>query len=748
MNLRRAALFIAGLTGVLALAKEAPPVAATVAALDVTAFYLSPQGDDAASGLTPEAPMATVEAVLKKLQQQRGFEWQRPPGGRNGLRVSDVRAVVGPASYGIGAAGPVVIWFRGGRYELKQPIKLGLADSQSLTLAAFPGEKPVLDGSAVITGWKDAELNGKKVWVADIPAGVGRDGFFRQLFVNGRRAPRSTWPATGDLIVAGSPDGLANTYVKRFEAAPGDLCPLENPAEVDVSMMHYWTNDRLQVTAYDPATRVLTTANGSGLSLYEAHPLHEAGKRNARYRLENVRAGLLQGGQWYLDRRAAKVYYLPRPGETPANTEIRAPRLVQLVTAIGDVAQSRCIENLRFTGLTFEHTDVDFFKHLGTHNWSPCTGPGVVYFEGVRNSAIEDCEFREIGEYGVELAQGSSGITVAGNRFTELGCGAVKTMGSTLTSGDVAAHTWMNFITDNTILRGGRVYHDSPGILATRPFGFVIAHNEIVDFYYNGIAICGGGGMSELAALECRIEDNLIHQIGQGQLSDMGGIYLNSMGSGTLVRGNVVYDVKSKIYGGNVLYLDDCCSQITVEDNLFYDGSDQVLISKGRGNVIRNNILAFGGNAIVRVGEREAAALEPLLLLHNILVTRGAPVFAAMPGVPILKGSGILSDANLVWATDGAALTVATHKNGPHQPDLHPWAQWLEKTGNDRCSLVADPLFKDAPKGDFTFLAGSGAEAAGYAPVDFSHVGPRSPAERAAARGQPAAPQDFRAVAQ
>jgi hypothetical protein len=46
--------------------------------------------------------------------------------------------------------------------------------------------------------------------------------------------------------------------------------------------------------------------------------------------------------------------------------------------------------------------------------------------------------------------------------------------------------------------------------------------------------------------------------------------------------------------------------------------------------------------------------------------------------------------------------------------------------GQDKHSIVADPLFKDASKHDYTLLAGSPAlKLPGFKQVDMSTVGPR-----------------------
>ena len=53
------------------------------------------------------------------------------------------------------------------------------------------------------------------------------------------------------------------------------------------------------------------------------------------YHVFNLLEEIDQPGEWYLNRETGRLYYLPRPGETPANTAIFAPRLQTFVRASG-----------------------------------------------------------------------------------------------------------------------------------------------------------------------------------------------------------------------------------------------------------------------------------------------------------------------------------------------------------------------------------------------------------------------------
>src|SRR5215471_14671513 len=146
-------------------------------------FYVAPGGSDQWSGRlsSPTAnkndgPFATAARALQAVRESR------TPG-------RDTRGV------------PATIYFGPGLHIFYQPLVLGHDDS-GLTLAGALQGKTVLSGGRRIAGWKAVELDGKKVWAAEIPD--VRDGkwVFRELWVNGRRAVRARWPNKGYLKVA------------------------------------------------------------------------------------------------------------------------------------------------------------------------------------------------------------------------------------------------------------------------------------------------------------------------------------------------------------------------------------------------------------------------------------------------------------------------------------------------------------------------------------------------------------------
>jgi len=77
--------------------------------------------------------------------------------------------------------------------------------------------------------------------------------------------------------------------------------------------------------------------------------------------IENAYELLNDQGEWYLDRAADIVYYIPRPEDNMGQAVVVAGVIERLVAAEGTPASP--IRNVQFNGITFGPRDVAETKH-------------------------------------------------------------------------------------------------------------------------------------------------------------------------------------------------------------------------------------------------------------------------------------------------------------------------------------------------------------------------------------------------
>ncbi|MBO9607089.1 MAG: right-handed parallel beta-helix repeat-containing protein [Paenibacillaceae bacterium] len=669
-------------------------------------FYISPQGNDDWSGTIDspnpnktDGPFRTVEGAQRAIRSQKD-------------RLSEA----------------VTLYLRGGRYRLDNPIVWTAADVNPVCLTSYPGEEAIVSGSINITGWHETIVNGKQAWSAPIPQAAAGEWQFRQLFVNGERRERPRLPKQGlfaiedvpgkELMAEAKSDSVLFDGSDTFRYREGDLRRWRNLEDVEIVVLHYWAEERMPIARLDEETRTVTSTRRSVFRLKD-----DVRPRWASYYAENIFEALTEPGEWYLDRPTGTLFYLPLPGETILDAEVFAPRLEQLFRAEG--APGNVVDGLELRNIVFEHGDwsqpligdpeniaeIEGMDRLALAN-SPQAAyhlNGVLSFRYAQNCRVAGCRIARIGQHGIQIGEGCRGIEIARNEIFDTGAGGITISGA-------SAQTSPNEVTsdliveDNHIHRGGRVHLSAAGILIRFAARVRAAHNHIHDYYYTGISCGWVWGYKEHMAKDNLIAYNRIHDIGFGVLNDMGGIYLLGVQPGTVVRGNVVYRVRMKNYGGWGIYLDEGSSHIVVEGNYVFDTATECFnVNQGRDNIVRHNVFVSGGKAVMRLNRiREHRAF---VAFSNILIaTGGEPVFSAgIPNSDPQGDCGFDSDRNLIWVGSG------------EQPSLERWIS----SGNERFSLFADPQLTYDENGYLLPVSSPAIRAIGFRPFPVSQAGIR-----------------------
>jgi len=670
--------------------------------------------------------------------------WASLAGARDGLRRLRVAGDL---------SGEATVLIEPGRYLLREPVEFGPEDGHTTYIAA--GDGVVFDGGERLTGWREEMSDVGRKWVLDLPEIASGFESFRSLFVNGERRPRARFPKF-------SPDSQgvkkmlqigAIRYPERkhlfdgdhvFAPKDGDLQDWPSFEESEIVVLHYWIDTRLGRPRRVKNSPWIECARRSVFNLYEAHAT-DPGAEYARYYVDNLKEALTEPGEWYGDRFTGRVEVLPKEGEVLAEAEIFVPRIDTFVRVRGEAFNRNVktphphaqvqVENLRFEGLTFRHADwfhpqADYLDHnslrldehsLGSSPQGAVHVPATIEFRWTRGCGMTRCTVEHIGLTAIEMGVGTSNAHVAHCVLRDLGGGGVKIDGSEV-DGPVADRTSGIRVEDTTITDVGRVFHQSIGILLARAFDCSLRHNHIARCCYTGISCGWSWGSRETITKNNLIENNLIHDIGAGVLSDMGGIYLLGVQPGTVVRGNHVYGVKSASYGGWGIYPDEGSAYIVIEHNWVHDTQGAALgIHFSRELVVRDNVfMGAEEEGVIRIS-REEGGIVVATLVNNLILGPAPALFQGGYKGDVRKA--FRSDGNVFWFDGGTPLSRVADCRSERPVEI-PFEEW-QAAGLDQNSLVVDPRAQ-VTEANFVLPLDSPALKAGFRPYDWSQCGPRT----------------------
>ena len=684
-------------------------------ASSVRYFYVSPIGDDSWSGTLAEpnadasdGPFATVARAQSAVREALS----ESPKRRFGVLI------------------------RGGEYTLTAPITFTPEDSGRqwvpVTYGAYPGEVPVFSGARSITGWTQTEPD---VWRSG-PIGQFQ---FEQLYVNGERRSRARTPDTGYHLTDGALPEPMNR--EGFYFREGDIEPWTDLSSAIVHVLHSWSASVHRIEEANFTERSVTMTNPTaalGMSFFE---------RNERYFVENVRAAFDSPGEWFLNTVTNRVLYRPLPGEDMTSAKVEAPRLQELLTFEGELQNQRFVEHIDLEGLRFHYADWGLnYSNLADSQSAPFLNAAVL-LRGARHISMTNVTIAHVGEYAMAIVRGSQHIDIQAAHIHDSGGGGIKIgIENDPPSPEIAVRDIR--VQDSRIHGVGRVFPAGTAIWIPLASDVTISHNEIFDTYWTAISVGWKWDASYPSHAEGnQIAYNHIHDVGQGVLNDIGGIYTLGVSPGTIVRNNLVHDVWTHVptvpYGpvdccgtdaiGWGLYADGMSSEIHFFNNIVHDVQTAAFNEGSDNGFLRvyNNIFDVGSFAAITRSFENSDDPSRLALKFNknVVVADSGDVL----GFRWLHDNSKFEE-NLYWTPGGGSLAfwkryfrpdLSDHYGPGYENISRTFEEW-RALGQDRKSIVADPLFVNRMEHDYRLQPMSPAFDIGFKQIDVEEVGPRS----------------------
>ncbi|MCE1200101.1 MAG: right-handed parallel beta-helix repeat-containing protein [Marinilabiliales bacterium] len=546
-------------------------------------FYVSPKGNDHWSGTLPEpnsagndGPFATLDRAQKAVRELKSqvFKPKEAP--------VEKRWIGSPHPYGKGK--DILVLLRGGHYFMEHPLVFNPADGGErietnlptgafeyhkikdhyVTYAAYPGEIPVISGGQPIVGWKVR----KGIWSA--PLATDSVSMF---MVDGVKQTLARKPNTGYFIPT-----TVSRKTDEFSFRKGDLEPWKELAGNRIIMLLRWHTGINSLATIDPK---------NGMAYLKA-PQEGIVIVPPRYYIENLKALLDTSGEWYYDKKAREISYIPQKNQPDPNRNVTSiGGLKELIVVTGE--RGNPVRNLRFYGLTLEGTEA---------------GSSAVSYEFAHACELVESEVRAIGGTAVSVKAGCYQTRILGNQITNADHGGILVNGTiepiwqsisdfrkglpSNPNGDSPKIIRETLISYNKVSDCGGI-----SIYANNTLGTEISHNYVTRTRGRyGIDVGGWSNQEDALDGNYRVEYNHLEDV-QQDADDSGAIKTAGMVFNSIVRRNLIHRVHAGFFNDNVGFWFDNMSQGWVtEENIYYDleqGEMKYCAAQPEDNIYRNN---------------------------------------------------------------------------------------------------------------------------------------------------------------
>jgi hypothetical protein len=373
-----------------------------------TTVYVAPEGNDANQG-TAASPLATLQkarAVAREMKNK--------------------------------ARGPIDVLLLPGTYYLGESLVFGPDDSGSelapITYRAVKEGSVILSGGARLTcAWRPYK-NG--IFVCDLPQAKAGNLKFSELFVNGRRQIRARYPngdsrqpqPAGYLRARGADPWPHKelyydpaSFTKKQWAHPEDAVVFCFQ-RICFDKVPFW-NGQWRVRGLDRARHALLLGEGGHQQLlFHYMQVYKPGiYPNMPFYVENVLEELDAPGEWFLDPREGKLYYMPAAG-VDLKIAVVEPALYQRVIQFRGT-KALPVHHITFCGLWIAHAASTYFEPYGPAGMGDYTihRGGAVFVEGAEDIALRRCSLEGNSGNGFYVNGYARRVKLSDSRVVDIG---------------------------------------------------------------------------------------------------------------------------------------------------------------------------------------------------------------------------------------------------------------------------------------------------------------------------------------
>ena len=201
----------------------------------------------------------------------------------------------------------------------------------------------------------------------------------------------------GKAAMRGNREPLSSSRAKTSASGP-------TSSDAVAVVYHSWTTSRHHIKSVDAANHIVhfTAPSSWPMGYWD---------KNERYYIEGIREALDAPGEFHLDRKTGRFDVLSITRRGHERGQVRgAPWPRNCWSSPATRPPVRCVEYLRFEGISFQHTGWVMPQAATVDGQANAGLPhATVRAAGLKNSLFERCEIAHTGSYAIWLQNGCKG---------------------------------------------------------------------------------------------------------------------------------------------------------------------------------------------------------------------------------------------------------------------------------------------------------------------------------------------------
>ena len=184
-------------------------------------------------------------------------------------------------------------------------------------------------------------------------------------------------------------------------------------------------------------------------------------------------------------------------------------------------SESKAVKYLTFENVHIAHVG---WSSFGDFQSASYLDTAAVHLRNASHIVFRNCSVSHVGGYAMWVEGGSSNVLIDHSLIQDVSGGVRIGRGTPLSAEPMATRTHDVRVHNSRITGGALVYREAAGVLAQNADSISLTHSEVS--YFNHVAVSFGWvwGFSPRAGRDNQILFNLVHHVGNDDLSDLGGI--------------------------------------------------------------------------------------------------------------------------------------------------------------------------------------------------------------------------------